>query len=323
MKASSFASTVLVAAAAAASGDELQQCNGIPPQADMINFLGASLDYDVADHICCHNHRYAEPSGYLEQPQVALFDRLDPTKEHIFYDVVCGLPLFIAPRGRSFDEFREESIHHGWPSFRPEEMISENVILHENGRMESKCLTHLGHNLPKDGVDRYCIDLVCIAGSPLDAAESNLIQQFPSLLLPFAAASEEEEEVTMDKTTAAEATGEATMDKTTAAEATEEATMDKTTAAEATEEATMDKTTAAENTGPSSNFLTADRFRAETYVSSADQNSGKVSQTGRNVTIGVVVAVSSMLVSGIVAYFWIRRNNKCANESGPLPEPNV
>merc|ERR1712232_1440906 len=178
---------------------------------------------------------------------------------------------------------------------------------------ESKCLTHLGHNLPKDGVDRYCIDLVCIAGSPLDAAESNLIQQFPSLLFPFAAA-EEEEEVTMDKTKAAEATGEATMDKTTAAEA--------------TGEATMDKTTAAEKTGPSSNFLTADRFRAETYVSSADQNSGKVSQTGRNVAIGVVVAVSSMLVSGIVAYFWIRRNNKCANnkcanESGPLPEQNV
>merc|ERR1719261_1463031 len=175
--------------------------------------------------------------------------------------------------------------------------------------MESKCLTHLGHNLPKDGVDRHCIDLVCIAGSPLDAAESNLIQQFPSLVFPFAAAEEEEEEVTMDKTTAAEKTGEATMDKTTAAEA--------------TEEATMDKTTAAENTGSRSNFLTADRFRAETYVSSADQNSGKVSQTGRNVAIGVVVAVSSMLVSGIVAYFWIRRNNKCANESGPLPEQNV
>merc|ERR1712232_1457313 len=143
---------------------------------------------------------------------------------------------------------------------------------------ESKCLTHLGHNLPKDGVDRYCIDLVCIAGSPLDAAESNLIQQFPSLLFPFAAA-EEEEEVTMDKTKAAEATGEATMDKTTAAEATGEATMDKTTAAEKTGEATMDKTTTAEKTGPSGNFLTADRFRAETYVSSADQNSGKVSQT--------------------------------------------
>ena len=33
--------------------------------------------------------------------------------------------------------------------------------------MESKCLTHLGHNLPEGGVDRYCIDLVCVAGEPL------------------------------------------------------------------------------------------------------------------------------------------------------------
>jgi len=34
--------------------------------------------------------------------------------------------------------------------------------------MESACGTHLGHNLPENGVDRYCIDLVCIAGTPTD-----------------------------------------------------------------------------------------------------------------------------------------------------------
>lgn len=54
----------------------------------------------------------------------------------------------------------------GWPSFRPEELVSENVIIHDDGRMESRCLTHLGHNLPDDR-DRYCIDLVCMAGEPL------------------------------------------------------------------------------------------------------------------------------------------------------------
>lgn len=84
----------------------------------------------------------------------------------MFYDSVCGLPLFIAPRGRSFEEFKEESLKHGWPSFRPEELVSENVIIHDDGRMESRCLTHLGHNLPEGGVDRYCIDLVCMAGTP-------------------------------------------------------------------------------------------------------------------------------------------------------------
>ena len=32
---------------------------------------------------------------------------------------------------------------------------------------------HLGHNIPDRGGDRYCIDLVCIAGQPLpdDASE--------------------------------------------------------------------------------------------------------------------------------------------------------
>ncbi len=39
------------------------------------------------------------------------------------YDSVTGIPLFIAPRGRSFEEFDAESKAHGWPSFRDDEMI--------------------------------------------------------------------------------------------------------------------------------------------------------------------------------------------------------
>uniref|UniRef100_A0A7S4NEN2 Peptide-methionine (R)-S-oxide reductase n=1 Tax=Odontella aurita TaxID=265563 RepID=A0A7S4NEN2_9STRA len=145
-----------------------EQCGGGAPMKSVSTFLGADLDYSVADRICCNNHRWAERRGYLNEPQVDLFSRLDPKAETVFYDSVCGIPLFVAPRGRSFDDFYEESLHHGWPSFRPEEMVSENVIIHEYGRMESKCGTHLGHNLPQGGVDRYCIDLVCIAGTPLD-----------------------------------------------------------------------------------------------------------------------------------------------------------
>ena len=163
---------------AASAAGQRQQCYGFDPQPGLVNFLGAELDYSTADRICCHNHRFAEYRGYLEAPEVRLFDRLDPSKEHVWYDSVCGLPLFVAPRGRTFEEFKEESIHHGWPSFRPAEIISENVIIHDDGRMESKCLTHLGHNLPKGGVDRYCIDLVCIAGAPLttdDAMYKSLV----------------------------------------------------------------------------------------------------------------------------------------------------
>mmetsp|Transcript_60 Transcript_60/g.137 ORF Transcript_60/g.137 Transcript_60/m.137 type:complete len:255 (+) Transcript_60:82-846(+) len=143
-----------------------EQCYGFTPMPSVSTYLGATLQYSTAERICCENHVYAEFRGYLAAPEVDFFGRLDPTVETVFYDSVCGIPLFIAPRGRSFAEFQEESLNHGWPSFRPEELVSENVIIHDDGRMESICLTHLGHNLPDDR-DRYCIDLVCMAGEPL------------------------------------------------------------------------------------------------------------------------------------------------------------
>lgn len=161
---STLSPTVLASAASAED-----QCFGHTPMSSTSTYLGASLDYSTAERICCNNHRYAEYRGYLEAPEVDLFSRLDPAVETVFYDSVCGIPLFVAPRGRTFEEFEAESLEHGWPSFRPEEIVSENVIVHDDGRMESRCLTHLGHNLPEGGVDRYCIDLVCVAGEPLSA----------------------------------------------------------------------------------------------------------------------------------------------------------
>jgi hypothetical protein len=47
---------------------------------------------------------------------------VDKNKEITFYDSVTGKPLFIAPRGRSFEEFQNESKKHGWPSFRDQEV---------------------------------------------------------------------------------------------------------------------------------------------------------------------------------------------------------
>ena len=47
---------------------------------------------------------------------------MDKDSEITFYDSVTGKPLFIAPRGRSFEDFRKESVSHGWPSFRDQEV---------------------------------------------------------------------------------------------------------------------------------------------------------------------------------------------------------
>merc|ERR1719319_368873 len=115
--------------------------------------------------ICCANSRYAEPSGYFKTK--GLFRKLTPENTTIFYDSTCGLPLFEAPIGRTFDSWEKESIAHGWPSFRDEEVIWENVLLEEDGTGEtvSVCGTHLGHNIPDYSGNRYCINLACISGS--------------------------------------------------------------------------------------------------------------------------------------------------------------
>merc|ERR1712146_792175 len=59
-----------------------------------------------------------------------------------------------------------ESVSHGWPSFRKEEVVEGNVIILDGGEMRSMCDVHLGHNLPDNKGDRYCINLVCIASKP-------------------------------------------------------------------------------------------------------------------------------------------------------------
>ena len=51
-----------------------------------------------------------------------------------FYDSVSGKPLFQAPIGRSVDDFIAESKVHGWPSFRDDEVVWENVrVLKSSG----------------------------------------------------------------------------------------------------------------------------------------------------------------------------------------------
>merc|ERR1712194_785368 len=210
-------------------------------------------------------------------------------EETIFYDVVCGLPLFIAPRGRSFAAFQAESLHHGWPSFRPEEMISENVILHEDGRMESVCLTHLGHNLPESGVDRYCIDLVCIAGSPLTVSEGNLTKQFPSLLMVDV--KEQNKEISTESS-------------------------ESDSASSTSDTATTTTATDSFGSGSVSGIVTSDSLLEDpnAYVSSAEQNSGKVSHKKRNIIIGVVIGVICLGI--IISFLWYkkstgtRKNNK-------------
>lgn len=144
------------------------KAHGTCPQAVQQN-LRWNCDHSTADNICCFNRHFAEYSGYFEttsflsQEDGAGSGGSPPVT---FYDSVTGKPLFEAPIGRSWDEFVEESEHHGWPSFRDEEVVSENVRVLPNGETVSVDGTHLGHNLPDGNGNRYCINLVSVAGNP-------------------------------------------------------------------------------------------------------------------------------------------------------------
>jgi len=122
-------------------------------------------DFETADRICCFNRHYAEHSGYFRMKTTFISD-VDKTKETTYYDSVTGKPLFIAPRGRSIEDFIKESDAHGWPSFRDDEVVWENVRCLSNGEAVSVDGTHLGHNLPDRKGNRYCINLVSVAGRP-------------------------------------------------------------------------------------------------------------------------------------------------------------
>ena len=123
--------------------------------------LNWNCDTTLANQICNHNRRYAERSGYFRS--TSLVQLLQ--EQQIFYDSNTGIRLFTVAN-RSKDEFLEESTKHGWPSFRDADVHWENVRVLPGGETVSMDGTHLGHNLPDEHGNRYCINLVCVAGNP-------------------------------------------------------------------------------------------------------------------------------------------------------------
>eukprot|EP00538_Stauroneis_constricta_P005136 CAMPEP_0119561094 /NCGR_PEP_ID=MMETSP1352-20130426/16678_1 /TAXON_ID=265584 /ORGANISM="Stauroneis constricta, Strain CCMP1120" /LENGTH=232 /DNA_ID=CAMNT_0007609215 /DNA_START=70 /DNA_END=768 /DNA_ORIENTATION=+ len=136
-----------------------------PVQSDLLYGVSNKL----ADKICNYNRHFAEMGGYYRSTDFE--DVVLAAKEPItFYDSVTGKALFVAPIGRSNQDFVKESQVHGWPSFRDSEVVWENVrVLKGSGETVSVDGTHLGHNLPDRRGNRYCINLVSIAGQPSTA----------------------------------------------------------------------------------------------------------------------------------------------------------
>lgn len=136
-----------------------------------------NCDVSLADRICNYNRDYAEHAGYWTQ-ETTFLKEVEPLFANsgksttaatplTFYDSVTGVPLFFIDTSlRSFSSWKEESLSHGWPSFRDNEVVWDNVRSLGDGEMVSLTGTHLGHNLPDRNGNRYCINLVSIAGYP-------------------------------------------------------------------------------------------------------------------------------------------------------------
>ena len=127
-----------------------------------------NCDAQTADRICNFNRHYAEFAGYWEQTSF-LKEESEASGEISFYDSNTGNELFVAPKGRSFEQFVKESRVHGWPSFRDDEVNWDYVRVLPDGEAVSVDGTHLGHNLPDKNGNRYCINLVSVAGRPKKA----------------------------------------------------------------------------------------------------------------------------------------------------------
>merc|ERR1719373_294581 len=122
-------------------------------------------DFETADRICNFNRHYAEHSGYFVKKKKFL-QELDTEGSNVkFYDAVTGELLFQL-ENRDPKEFLVESKAHGWPSFRDDDVNWEFCRCLPNGEMVSTTGTHLGHNLPDRKGNRFCINLVSVAGNP-------------------------------------------------------------------------------------------------------------------------------------------------------------
>lgn len=151
---------------------QFDTCSG-PVQADLrynISTRNESMylpKETLATAICCDSRMQslAEPRFTFEAPDIALFSKLDKSGVTTFYDASCGLPVFRAPVNRSMADFKADTEEHGWPSFRPAELVAENIITNKSSTyVTSKCGMHLGSYLPDDKGPRWCIDLACISG---------------------------------------------------------------------------------------------------------------------------------------------------------------
>lgn len=92
-------------------------------------------------------------------------------KNHVkFYDSCSGKPLFLVPSigvHRTFEQFLEESLEHGFLSFRDYETNWERVRCLHSGELVSIDGTKLGFHLPDEQGNKYLVNILAVCGRPV------------------------------------------------------------------------------------------------------------------------------------------------------------
>ena len=153
-----------------ASESELAACAARIPQGR----LRWGADRRAASEIGCsrdHNLGHEKKGSWEKTGLLKAAVRAAARNETItFYDTMApGVPLFVAPRDRTMDDFLAESRELGWLCFRDAELVQENLrtLRATRGLIVSSGGTRLGVNRPDASASRYAINLVTIAGHPL------------------------------------------------------------------------------------------------------------------------------------------------------------
>lgn len=133
-----------------------------------------TLQYGVSglwSDTCCSST--GDTINYFET--IGLFAQLNASQTTTLYDSTCGLPLFTAPIGRTFEEWRVECEEYGQLLFREEEVNWNNTVL-ESGELVSICGTRVGeYTSSSSSVDVYSVYIACISGMPIDGVTTSTV----------------------------------------------------------------------------------------------------------------------------------------------------
>lgn len=133
-----------------------------------------SLLYGVSNSMsdpCCTKN--GTTVNYFET--IGLFQQLNASGITTLYDSTCGLPLFKAPIGRSFEEWKNECERNGELLFDEKEAICDNLRVLQSGELVSICGTRLGEYIASSSGDYYSVNIACLSGLPIEGVTTSSV----------------------------------------------------------------------------------------------------------------------------------------------------